>query len=308
MAVDGAGIRTAIVEDEAVARRTLRRLLERDPDIELVGEAAGTAAPGLILETRPDLVFLDVQMPGMSGLDVLAAVQDRHVPLVVFVTAHDEYAVQAFELRALDYLLKPFTDARFHEALARAKASIRQAVSVRVIGRIREVVAGREHRQADAGLLEPEAPASGYRTRLGVKVEGRTTLLDVGEVDWIEAVGSNVRVYAGPHPRDDPHVAGGAGDVARSAPVLSDPPVRVGEPRADPTFGALVARRLSRGAGRWHRASAEPLPPPGHGASARHGSLDRLTAFPVRLRHSRIRIDRFHWISSRRRATVPSPP
>ena len=197
MAGDGAGIRTAIVEDEAVARRTLRRLLERDPDIELVGEAAGTAAPGLILETRPDLVFLDVQMPGMSGLDVLAAVQDRHVPLVVFVTAHDEYAVQAFELRALDYLLKPFTDARFHEALARAKASIRQAVSVRVIGRIREVVAGREHRQADAGLLEPAAPASGYRTRLGVKVEGRTTLLDVGEVDWIEAVGSNVRVYAG---------------------------------------------------------------------------------------------------------------
>jgi two-component system, LytTR family, response regulator len=194
---DGAAIRTAVVDDEAVARRTLRRLLECDPDIELVGEAAGTAAPALIVETRPDLVFLDVQMPGMSGLDVLAAVQDRHVPLVVFVTAHDEYAVQAFELRALDYLLKPFTDARFHEALARAKASIREAETRRVIGRIREVVAGRTPRPVEAGALEPAPPAAGFRSRIGVKVSGRTTLLDLADVDWIEAVGSCVRVYAG---------------------------------------------------------------------------------------------------------------
>ncbi len=197
MAAERAGIRTAIVEDEAVARRTIRRLLEQDPDIELVGEAAGTAAPGLILDTRPDLVFLDVQMPGMSGLDVLAQVQERHVPLIVFVTAHDEYAVQAFELRALDYLLKPFTDARFREALARAKASIRQAETFRVVSRIREVVAGRDHHAIDAGALEPSPPAAGYRTRLGVKLEGRTTLLDVSDVDWIEAVGSCVRVYVG---------------------------------------------------------------------------------------------------------------
>ena len=89
MPAERAGIRTAIVEDEAVARRTLRRLLEQDPDIELVGEAAGSAAPGLILETRPDLVFLDVQMPGMTGLDVIAAVRTGSAP-VVFVTAHDE--------------------------------------------------------------------------------------------------------------------------------------------------------------------------------------------------------------------------
>jgi two-component system LytT family response regulator len=196
MTPEAAGIRTAIIEDEAVARRTLRRLLEQDREIELVGEAAGTAAPPLILETRPDLVFLDVQMPGLSGLDVLAAVQDRHTPLVVFVTAYDEYAVQAFELRALDYLLKPFTDDRFREALARAKATIRQAETLRVVGRIRELVAGREQ-SADATRLEPAAGAAGYRTRLGVKLEGRTTLLDVAEVDWIEAVGSCVRVYAG---------------------------------------------------------------------------------------------------------------
>ncbi len=196
MEAERAGIRTAIVEDEAVARRTLRRLLEPDPEVELVGEAAGTVAPGLILETRPDLVFLDVQMPGMSGLDVLAAVQDRHVPLVVFVTAHDEYAVQAFELRALDYLLKPFTDARFHEALARAKSAIFQAETRRIVGRIREVVAGRDH--TGAGPLEPASPRSGYRTRLALKHAGRITLLDVAAVDWIEAVGECVRVYAGP--------------------------------------------------------------------------------------------------------------
>jgi two-component system LytT family response regulator len=197
MATEHAGIRTAIVEDEAVAGRTIRRLLETDPDVELVGEAAGTAGPGLILETRPDLVFLDVQMPGMSGLDVLAAVQDRHLPLVVFVTAHDEYAVQAFDLHALDYLLKPFTDARFREALARAKASIRQAETVRVFGRVREMLAGRGSGEADAGALEPVVKGAGYRTRLGVKLAGRTTLLDVAEVDWVEAVGSCARVYAG---------------------------------------------------------------------------------------------------------------
>ncbi len=197
MASKRGGIRTAIVEDEAVARRTIRRLLERDPDIELVGETSGTAAPRLILDTRPDLVFLDVQMPGMSGLDVLAQVQDRHVPLVVFVTAHDEYAVQAFELRALDYLLKPFTDARFHEALARAKASIRQAETLRVFSRVREMLAGRGSGPADAGSLELGVKGVGYRTRIGVKLAGRTTLLDVAEVDWVEAVGSCARVYAG---------------------------------------------------------------------------------------------------------------
>ena len=197
MAGEGRGIRTAIIEDEEIARRTIRRLLAQDPDIELVGEAAGTAAPDLILDTRPDLVFLDVQMPGMSGLDVLAAVQDRHEPLVVFVTAHERYAVQAFELRALDYLLKPFSDARFNEALGRAKAAIGQAETVRVLGRIREVVAGRRLDAPEAGLLEPEVQGAGYRTRLGVKTEGRTLLLDIGEVDWFEAVGSSVRVYAG---------------------------------------------------------------------------------------------------------------
>jgi two-component system, LytTR family, response regulator len=197
MATEQSGIRTAIIEDEALARRTVRRLLEQDPEIELVGEAAGPAAPALILDTRPDLVFLDVQMPGMSGLDVLAEVQDRHVPLVVFVTAHDEYAVQAFELRALDYLLKPFTDDRFREALGRAKALIRQQETLRIVGRMRGLVAGRHPSVTGVDAPEPVPAAGGYRSRLGVKVNGRTTLLDVADVDWIEAVGACVRVYAG---------------------------------------------------------------------------------------------------------------
>jgi two-component system LytT family response regulator len=110
---------------------------------------------------------------------VLEAVAERHIPLVVFVTAYDEYAVRAFELRAVDYLLKPFTDTRFAEALARAKQTIRAAETGRVVRRIREVVAG-------------------HRARLAVKTEGRTTLLDVGAIDWIEAVGSSVRIHARP--------------------------------------------------------------------------------------------------------------
>lgn len=197
MAAERLGVRTMIVEDEAVARRTLRRLLEKDADMELVGEASGSAAPALILETRPDLLFLDVQMPGLSGLDVLAAVERHHVPLVVFVTAYDAYAVRAFELRAIDYVLKPFTDQRFKEALAYAKAAIRDAETRRVFGRIREVIAGRAADSGEPASLEPAAQAGRYRTRLGIKSDGRTTLLDVSTIDWVEAVGSCIRVYAG---------------------------------------------------------------------------------------------------------------
>src|SRR5918992_3922707 len=116
-------IRTVIIDDEPIARRNLRVLLERDSDVEIIGEAgSGAEAVRLIRTKSPDLVFLDIQMPEMNGLEALEEIGVDCAPAVIFVTAFDQYAIRAFEVHALDYLLKPFDDARFEAALGRAKA------------------------------------------------------------------------------------------------------------------------------------------------------------------------------------------
>src|SRR5262245_48515982 len=116
-------IRTLIVDDEPLARQRLRNLLQRDADIEIIGECAdGRQAVATVEELRPDLLFLDVQMPLLDGFGVLEALGVEQLPAVIFVTAHDRYALRAFEVHALDYLLKPFDRDRFHKALQRAKA------------------------------------------------------------------------------------------------------------------------------------------------------------------------------------------
>ena len=157
-------IRTLIVDDEPLARQGLRLRLAREKDVEIIGEAAdGPAAVELIRSGVPDLVFLDVQMPGMSGFDVLAAIGDTPVPVIVFVTAHDDFAIRAFEVDAVDYLLKPFTQERFDDALRRAR---------------RDLATG-----------EPLA-------RLAVRSRHAWLILKVGEIDWIEAAGNYVQVHA----------------------------------------------------------------------------------------------------------------
>src|SRR5262249_56743260 len=119
-------IRTLIVDDEPLARDGLRVRLSREADIEIVGEAIdGVAAIDAILALTPDLVFLDVQMPGLGGFDVLERISETHLPIVIFVTAFDQYAIKAFEVHALDYLLKPFSDDRFAQALDRARRALR---------------------------------------------------------------------------------------------------------------------------------------------------------------------------------------
>src|SRR5690348_15096267 len=115
-------IRTLIVDDEPLARRRLRAFLRLEADIDVIGECGnGADAVAAIGKLRPSLVFLDIQMPGMDGFAVLEGLDARHLPLIVFVTAHDQYAVQAFEQRALDYLLKPFGKKRFQDAVSRAR-------------------------------------------------------------------------------------------------------------------------------------------------------------------------------------------
>src|SRR5262245_25011323 len=135
-------IRTVIVDDEPLARQRLHRLLEADPDIDVVGECGdGPQAVSDLRTLRPDLLFLDVQMPGLDGFGVLQALGGMVLPVVIFVTAHDRYALKAFEVHALDYLLKPFDKARFAAALERAKAQVRQGSAAALNERLQELLA-----------------------------------------------------------------------------------------------------------------------------------------------------------------------
>ena len=194
-------VRVAVVDDEPLARRTLRVLLDPVDGVEVVGEAGnGAEAVELIRDSAPDLVFLDVQMPEMDGFEVLKALGPA-APAVIFVTAFDEHAVNAFDANAADYLLKPFDDDRFHRALARARARIGDT-------RVRELAARLAHllspadtpavaSTAPAPAVAPAAAPGGYAERIVVKKNNRVTLLDTATIDWIEAQDYVVRIHAG---------------------------------------------------------------------------------------------------------------
>ncbi len=176
---------TLIVDDEPLAREGLRALLAKDPEIAAIREARdGREAVAAIRECKPDLVFLDVQMPEMEGFAVVQTIGAQSMPAVVFVTAHDQYAIQAFEVNALDYLLKPVIEERFVKALGRAK------------DRIRSNAAADSNRQI-IGLLETIASPRNYLKRLAVRSAGKTVFLDIEEVDWIAAAENYVELHAG---------------------------------------------------------------------------------------------------------------
>ncbi|HTP32463.1 MAG TPA: LytTR family DNA-binding domain-containing protein [Candidatus Acidoferrales bacterium] len=175
-------IRTLIVDDEPLARRRLRAFLRPEADMEIVGECGnGDDAVAAIRKIRPDLVFLDIQMPGKDGFAVLAELDPRHLPLIIFVTAHDQYAVQAFEQRALDYLLKPFGRKRFQDAVSRARDRLAGPES----GDFRERI---------TGLLRTVA---GPKTHLVVRTGGHAVLLQTARIEWLEAEGDYVLIHAG---------------------------------------------------------------------------------------------------------------
>jgi two-component system LytT family response regulator len=199
MSAEAKKIGTLIVDDEPLARRTIRNLLAEDPDVEIIGECAGGAeAVESIRRRPPDLLFLDIQMPGMDGFDVLSAVELERISAVIFVTAYDAYALKAFEVHALDYLLKPFTDERFGEALARAKSHVELKEARGLAESLRAFLRGRAGPQQQEAAAESGAvKKSGYLTRFMVKVGGRVIFVNPADVDWIEADNYYVKLHVG---------------------------------------------------------------------------------------------------------------
>ena len=178
-------IRALIADDEPLARERLRALLTRHPDVEVVGECAnGAEAIEAIGELQPDLVLLDVEMPLLDGFGVLEALEPNALPAVVFVSAHDQYAVRAFESHAIDYILKPFDETRVDRALHRVRGQLTR---------------GQGARQIDPGLLSllEEIRDRRRSDRLVVKAGGRVVFLRTEDIDWVEASGNYVRLHVG---------------------------------------------------------------------------------------------------------------
>lgn len=185
-------IKTLIVDDEPLARRTLRDLLGVDPEIEIIGECgSGLEAVNSIRRQAPDLLFLDIQMPGMNGFEVLARIEHVKIPAIIFVTAFDQYAVKAFEVHALDYLLKPFSDQRFEEALKQAKSH----VELREINRLSQSLRAllEDHSEGQTTTTKRKS----YLTRFMIRSGGRVLFLNASEVDWIAADDYYIKLHVG---------------------------------------------------------------------------------------------------------------
>ena len=185
-------IRTIIADDEELARRGLRALSQRCEDLELICECRnGLEALDAIHQHRPDLVFLDVQMPGKTGFDVISAIADGQRPHVVFVTAYDKFALRAFEVHALDYLLKPVNEERFDAAVARVREAMSHATDNAIAQRVREVA-------ADLQVVSSPSSIASTVDRLPIKAnDGRIIVIRLTDIDWIEADRDYVSVHVG---------------------------------------------------------------------------------------------------------------
>jgi two-component system LytT family response regulator len=174
-------IRALIVDDEPLARRTIRDILADDPEIEIIGECGdGLEAIEFIQNRPPDILFLDIQMPGLNGFETLSRIEPGRIPVIIFVTAYDQYALRAFEVHAMDYLLKPFNDQRLVDAVRQAKAQIElkeiKEISRSLLNLLGEQVASETR----------ESPKS-FLTRFMIKTGGRVIFIKASDVDWIAA-------------------------------------------------------------------------------------------------------------------------
>lgn len=178
-------LRTLVIDDEPLARERVKRFLRDEPDVDVIGECGnGIDAIAAIRSEKPDLVFLDIQMPEKNGFEVIKALGPGALPTIIFVTAYDQYALQAFDVYALDYILKPFSRERIHRAVARARENIEHKQIGQLDERLTSLIAG----------LKAERR---YLDRLVVKSVGRVFFLRTDEIDWIEAAGNYVKLHVG---------------------------------------------------------------------------------------------------------------
>jgi len=182
-------LHVVIADDELLARQRIEDLLAHDSSVEIAGTASnGPEAVAAIRKFAPDLVFLDVQMPGMTGFEVVAAIGADRMPVTIFVTAFDQFALKAFEVAAIDYLVKPFDDERFAQALARA----RKTIELRQVERLTKQLATLLHESA-----EPEPPKRHYLDRIPVEQRGQMRVVPVSKIDYITASGPYAELHAG---------------------------------------------------------------------------------------------------------------
>jgi two-component system LytT family response regulator len=194
-------LKTLIVDDESLARRGLVHRLKNIADVEIVGEARnGREALKLIREKEPDLVFLDIQMPGISGFEVVKELDIETMPVILFLTAYDEYAVQAFEVNALDYILKPIDEERLHQVLDKVRANLDQKRALKhkrlllnLVSRFsgKSISSFDDLEKKDVSDLVPKEPS-----RLAIRDGGRTTWLNQKDIEWIDAAGDYMCVQA----------------------------------------------------------------------------------------------------------------
>lgn len=192
-------IRTLVIDDEPLAREGVMAMLARDPEIEVIGTCAdGQSAISAIRTQRPDLVFLDVQMPKKDGFEVLAELKDAERPHVIFVTAYDKYAIRAFDACAIDYLLKPFRDARFMSALTRAKDEIRKARVVNMGEKMQELL-GYVHEMVKGGGVPSSQPATTATSepadRVVLKTGSDLHFIKTSDIIWVESQADFIKVH-----------------------------------------------------------------------------------------------------------------
>ncbi|MGH7677848.1 MAG: LytR/AlgR family response regulator transcription factor [Gemmatimonadaceae bacterium] len=190
-------LRVLIVDDEPLARQRIADMIRREPDLEIAGEIGdGISAVEAIRELRPDLVFLDMQMPGKTGLEVVREIGVDDMPLTIFVTAYDRHALEAFEVAAVDYLVKPFDDDRFEQALQRARRIVELNEVDRLRSRLLSILQGER-------AMDRESPDArngsrgGYLERIPVEMRGKVRVVPVSEIDFIIASGPYAELYSG---------------------------------------------------------------------------------------------------------------
>ncbi len=189
-------MRTLIIDDEKKAREGIRILLEEDAQIQLIGEAMdGKEGIEKISSMKPDLVFLDIQMPGINGFDVLGSISEADWPIVIFSTAYDQYALKAFEVRALDYLLKPYSKARFQKSLDHAKEYFKNKNDSRLEQKLKNLLIDYQNDQKDSRVIHSDDSES----RLIVKSNGKIYFLSLKDIYWIEGLDSYVRIHLSDH-------------------------------------------------------------------------------------------------------------